>query len=103
MKLTVVHMFDIIVVVIANEDADIIIFGLRRDGGRVPLDGILEGAHPEVSGGGSSDLDGKLARGDTSFDGGSISNRRCGRQRDEGEDREESGNELGNELHNGSS
>ena len=101
MKLTV-EMRDIIYIVIANDDTGSISFGLQRDGGRVPLDGIVEGAHPEVSGGGSSDFDGKFVRGDTSFDDGGIGNRRCGRQRDEGEpgeDREESGNEL----HNGCS
>ena len=102
MKLTVVHMRDIIGVVIANEDADNVVFGLWRDGGRVPLDGIFGASHPEFSSDGSSDFDGKLDRGDTSFDDGGISNRRCSRQRDEGKPGE--GRETKcNEPHNGSS
>lgn len=94
-------MFDIIVVVIAKEDADSIVFGLRRDGGCGPLDGIFESDLPEVSEDGIGDLDGKLGRGDTSFDDGGISNRRCGRQIDKGEDREDS--ESSKEQHDGSS
>ena len=81
-------MFDIIVVVIAKEDADSIVFGLRRDGGCGPLDGIFKSDLPEVSKDGISDSDGKLDRGGTSFDDGGISNRRCGHQINKGEDRE---------------
>ena len=95
-------MRDIIGVVIANEDADSIIFGLWWDGGRVPLDGIFRAGHPEFSGDGSSDFDGKLDRGDTLFDDGGIGNRRCGRPRDEGETGE-GREDSSNEPHNGSS
>jgi hypothetical protein len=96
MKLTGVHMFNIVVVVIAKQEAGSIGFGLRRDCGRVPYDGIVEADLPEFSKDGLEESDIKLDRGDTSFDDDGISNRRCGRQRerDEGEGQEESGKGL---------